>query len=185
MVAAAPRQMARNRARNHWLRNGLCTSAVAPCSSVAGSAASSRRRGLAIHSRIPAATPSISMTNSTHCVGHTVAAHTPTAGPTMKDSSTATPSSEMAVRRSCSDTEAMTAWRMIENDGMTNSPASAASASSHQYDTNGATDQQAAATMIEGTTTRRSPRWSSSRPRQGPLMAIASVAAAETRPAAP
>ena len=72
------------------------------------------------------------MTNSTHWVGHTVAAQTPAAGPTMKDSSTATESSEIAVRRSSSSTAAMTAWRMIENDGMTNSPASAASASSHQ-----------------------------------------------------
>jgi hypothetical protein len=101
----------------------------------------------------------------------------------MKDISTATESSEMAVRRSSSGTAAMTAWRMIEKDGMTNRPARAASAISHQYPTNGATDQHTAATAIEGRTTRRSPCLSSRRPRQGPLTAIARVAAAETRPA--
>ena len=72
------------------------------------------------------------MTKSTHWVGQTVAAQTPAAGPTMNESSTATESREMAVRRSSSSTAAMTAWRMIENDGTTNSPARAASASSHQ-----------------------------------------------------
>ena len=46
-------------------------------------------------------------------------------------------------------------------------------------------DQQTAATTMEGSTTRRRPRRSRSRPRQGPLMAIAIVAAADTRPAAP
>ena len=72
------------------------------------------------------------MKNSTHWVGQTVAAQTPAAGPTMKDSSTATESSEIAVRRSSSCTAVMTARRMIENEGTTNSPARAASASSHQ-----------------------------------------------------
>ena len=59
--------------------------------------------------RRPAATPTISMLNSTQRVGHAVAAQTPAAGPIMKDSSTATESSEMAVRRSSSGTAAMTA----------------------------------------------------------------------------
>ena len=72
------------------------------------------------------------MAKSTHWVGQTVAAQTPAAGPTMKDSSTATESNEIAVRRSSSSTAAITAWRMIENDGTTKSPARAASTSSHQ-----------------------------------------------------
>ena len=124
------------------------------------------------------------MVNRTQDVGQTVAAQTPAAGPTMKDSSTATESSEIAVRRSSSGTAAMTACRMIEKLGMTNRPASEASASSGQYPANGAIDQHTAATTIEGTTTRRSPIVSRSRPRHGPLIAIAIVAAAETRPAA-
>ena len=65
-------------------------------------------------------------------MGQTVAAQTPAAGPTMKESSTATESSEIAVRRSSSGTAAMTACRMIEKDGITNSPARAASDSSNQ-----------------------------------------------------
>ena len=48
----------------------------------------------------------------------------------MKDSSTATASSEIAVLRSVIGTAAMTACRMIEKVGMTNSPATAARTSS-------------------------------------------------------
>ena len=93
---------------------------------------SSWSAGLTTHSATPATTPSISMEKSTQLVGHVVAAQTPTAGPTMKDISTTTPSRAMAVRRSSSSTAAMTAWRMIENDGTTNRPASAARTSSGQ-----------------------------------------------------
>ncbi len=70
------------------------------------------------------------MLNRTHAVGQMVAAQTPTSGPTMKDTSTATESRDKAVRRSLSGTATMTACRMIENVGTTNRPASAASRSS-------------------------------------------------------
>ena len=103
----------------------------------------------------------------------------------MNDTSTATESSASAVRRSPSGAAAITACRMIEKLGTTNSPARAARASSAQKPTNGATDQQAALTSRDGSTTRRRPIRSSSRPRQGPLTAMATVAPAVTRPAAP
>ena len=44
--------------------------------------------------------------------------------------------------------------------------------------------QHTTATSSEGSTTRRSPSRSSSRPRQGPLTAMATVAAAASAPAA-
>ena len=72
------------------------------------------------------------MANSTHDVDHCAAAHTAMAGAIMNDSSTAAESSEMAVRRSASPTDAITACRVIENVGMTNSPATTASTSSGQ-----------------------------------------------------
>ena len=59
-----------------------------------------------------------------------VAAQTPTSGPTMKETSTATESSDSAVRRSLSGTAAMTACRMIENVGTMKRPARAESRSS-------------------------------------------------------
>jgi hypothetical protein len=51
-------------------------------------------------------------------------------GPSMNEISTATESSARAVRRSWSGTAAMTAWRMIENDGIVKRPARAHTASS-------------------------------------------------------
>jgi hypothetical protein len=44
--------------------------------------------------------------------------------------------------------------------------------------------QHTSATRIEGSTTRRRPYLSSKRPRQGPLTAMATVAAAASTPAA-
>ena len=114
-----------------------------------------------------------------------MANQTPSTGPAMNDSSTNTESRARAVRLSASGTATITACRTIENDGTTNSPAKAPRISSTQYPANGATDQQAAVMITDGATTRRRPNRSSSRPRHGPLIAAATVAAAVTRPAAP
>ena len=119
--AIAPRQTARNGSRNHVRR--LARALPTPASP------SPRRGGSTTYMRMPAATPSIWIASSTHDVDHTVAAQTATAGATMNESSTATASREMAVRRSSSGTAAMTACRVIENVGMTNNPATTASTS--------------------------------------------------------
>ena len=65
-------------------------------------------------------------------VDQCAAAHTATIGATMNDSSKPAVSSEMAVRRSRSGTEAMTAWRMIGMLGSTSRLATRASDSSAQ-----------------------------------------------------
>ena len=174
--ARAARQTARNGSPNQ-VRIGTRTAPtlVSP---------SPRRGGSTTQSSTPPSTPSIWVAKSTHDVDHCAAAHTARAGAIMNDSSTAAESSEMAVRRSASPTDAMTACRVIEKVGMTNSPATTASTSSGQYPTNGAMLQQTSATHSEGSTTRRSPSRSSSRPRHGPLTAMATVAAADSAPAA-
>ena len=133
---------------------------------------------------IPATTASIWVAKSTHEVDQCAAAQTARAGASMKDTSTAAASSEMAVRRSVSGTAAMTACRVIEKVGMTNRPATSASTRSSSYPTKGAMLQQTTATPIDGTSTRRRPRRSSRRPRHGPLTAMATVATAVRAPAA-
>ena len=65
-------------------------------------------------------------------VSQTVATHTPRAGPAMNENSVQTESSDSAVRRCSSGTEAMRTWRRIENVGTANRPPSAARPISHQ-----------------------------------------------------
>ena len=122
--ARAARHTARKGSRNQ-VRIG--TRAVPTCTSP-----SPRSGGSTTQISTPPSTPSISVANSTHDVDHWAAAHTAMAGAIMNDSSTAAESSEMAVRRSASPTDAITACRVIEKVGMTNSPATTASTSSGQ-----------------------------------------------------
>ena len=121
IAAVAARHIARNGSRNH-VRSGT---EGEPTSA----SPSPRSGGSTTHMTTPATTPSIWVTNSTHEDDQCAAAHTATAGASMNASSTAAASSEIAVRRSVSGTAAMTACRVIENVGMTNSPATTASAS--------------------------------------------------------
>ena len=88
--------------------------------------------GFMIHSTIPPSTEVSSQLNSAHDVLQLVASSTPSTGPIMNEISMTTASIDSAVLRISSGTACMSACRTIENDGMTNSPPTAASATSGQ-----------------------------------------------------
>ena len=150
----------------------------------ARSAPSRRIGGSAAQMSTPPSTDASSHPSSAQGVGTAVARTTPSTGPIMNEISTATASTDSAVVRRSSGTRAISACRTMENDGISNSPAPTENTSSGTYPTKGATDQHAASTTSEGTRALRSPTRSIRRPRHGPLMPMATVAAAASAPAA-